>query len=177
MVVNDSYELTINELSEEVVQLLKANHLFAAQQDNRISAAPDMRTIRYYSTLGLLDRPLMQGRLAKYGRRHVLQLLAVKILQAASLPLAEIQEQLYGLSDSELEAVIDMYVSDALSSGASEPIQKEKESLRTNIWREIIIAPGLKISAHDTWGGAVDQTLLELKIRAALEILNRPPSK
>jgi DNA-binding transcriptional MerR regulator len=168
MIVADTYELTIHELSEEVERLLKENHLFATQQDNRISAAPDMRTIRYYSTLGLLDRPLMQGRIAKYNRRHVLQLLAVKTLQGASLPLADIQEQLYGLSDHELESVIDIYVSENSESSAS---QTHKAPLRTVVWREIIIAPGLKLSADDTWGGATDQALLESKIRAALEIL------
>jgi DNA-binding transcriptional MerR regulator len=167
MIVEDSYTLTIDELSDEVVRVLKANNLFASHHDNRVSAAPDMRTIRYYSSLGLLDRPSIEGRVAKYNRRHLLQLLAVKTLQGVSLPLSEIQEQLYGLSEAELEAVIAFYIPE-LSQRSTDSY---KESIRTICWREIVIEPGLKIMADDAWLGETDQAVIEQKIRAALEVL------
>ncbi len=94
MIVNDSYALTIDELSQEVARLLKAHDLFDSHQDNRVSPTPDMRTIRYYSSLGLIDRPLIVGRVAKYSRRHLLQILAIKTLQKNARPLSEIQERL-----------------------------------------------------------------------------------
>ncbi|HEY9677869.1 MAG TPA: MerR family transcriptional regulator [Drouetiella sp.] len=167
MIVEDAYTLTIDELSEEVVRVLKANNLFASHNDNRVSAAPDMRTIRYYTSLGLLDRPSIEGRVAKYSRKHLLQLLAVKTLQGVSLPLSEIQEQLYGLTEAELEAVIAFYIPE-LSERTNDAY---KESIRTVTWREIIIEPGLKIMADDTWGADADLTAIEQKIRAALEVL------
>ena len=179
MIVADKYELTIDELSNEVVRLLKDNHLFATHQDNRVSAAPDMRTIRYYSSLGLIDRPTIQGRVAKYNRRHVLQLLAIKTLQGVALPLSEIQERLYGLSEAELESVISSYCSSESTAhpgaqqgainGATRGTNKESFSFRTVQWREIVIEPGLKILADDSWIGETDQELLEAKIRAAIE--------
>jgi DNA-binding transcriptional MerR regulator len=166
MIVANSYELTIDELSNEVVRLLKVNHIFETQQDNRVSAAPDMRTIRYYSSLGLIDRPSIQGRVAKYNRRHVLQLLAIKTLQGASLPLSEIQERLYGLTETELEAVITSYASNQDQNNSI----IYKELLRIVHWREIVIEPGLKILADESWIGETDQSQLESKIQAAIEM-------
>jgi DNA-binding transcriptional MerR regulator len=167
MEVASHYQLTIDELSHEVVRLLKGNRLYATHQDNRVSAAPDMRTIRYYSSLGLIDRPTIEGRSAKYHRRHVLQLLALKTLQSISLPLSEIQERLYGLADGELEALISSYAVEDRAAAA----QLQKEPVRTVLWREIVIEPGLKILGDDSWKGDTDQSLLEYKIRDALETL------
>lgn len=69
----------------------------------RIRAIPDVRTIRYYTTLGLIDRPAeLRGRTAFYSRRHVEQLVAIKRLQAEGLTLADIQQKLLGLSATKL---------------------------------------------------------------------------
>lgn len=169
MIVANTYELTIDELSNEVVRLLKVNNLFATHQDNRVSAAPDMRTIRYYSSLGLIDRPSIHGRIAKYHRRHLLQLLAIKTMQGAALPLSEIQERLYGLTEAELEAVIASFMPGSTNEKNRDQTTQYKESLRTVNWREIVLEPGLKILADDSWIGETDQALLESKIRAAIE--------
>ena len=72
----------------------------------RVRWNPNPRLIRYYTTLGLLDRPSgSRGQIVHYGARHLLQLLTVKVLQAEGLPLQEIQEKLYGKSDEELQDV------------------------------------------------------------------------
>src|SRR5215471_1357192 len=77
---------------------------YPGQSNGQVRAVPDRRTIRYYTTLGLIDRPAqMRGRTALYGRRHLLQLVAIKRLQANGLSLQEVQQQLLGLSDTELE--------------------------------------------------------------------------
>ena len=69
----------------------------------RVRAVPDTRTIRYYTTLGLIDRPVaMRGRTALYGRRHVLQIVAIKTLQSSGKTLSHIQAELEGLSDRQL---------------------------------------------------------------------------
>src|SRR5437016_1152361 len=45
--------------------------------DGRVARALDPRTVRYYQTLGILDRPhSYEGHKARYGPRHLLQLLA-----------------------------------------------------------------------------------------------------
>src|SRR3954471_22764140 len=94
---------TIAELADLVVGAMAKN--FGGVANGRVRDVPDLRTIRYYTTLGLLDRPAeMRGRTALYGRRHLLQLVAIKRLQANGMSLAEIQARVLGLSDSALEA-------------------------------------------------------------------------
>lgn len=78
----------------------------AGQLNGRVREVPDARTIRWYQTTGIVDRPVaMRGRTALYGRRHLLQLLAIKRLQARGLSLAGIQAELAGASDPMLERV------------------------------------------------------------------------
>ncbi len=93
--------LTVHELAAAVAAALSAEPVEAV--NGRVRAVPDVRTLRYYTTLGLLDRPAeMEGRTAYYGRRHVLQLVAIKRLQARGMPLAEVQARLLSVSDREL---------------------------------------------------------------------------
>src|SRR5881275_1376227 len=93
---------TLDELCDRAARALTLD--YAGQSSGRIRDVPDRRTIRYYTTLGLIDRPAaMRGRTALYGRRHLLQLVAIKRLQARGLALAELQHQLVGLSNRALE--------------------------------------------------------------------------
>jgi DNA-binding transcriptional MerR regulator len=62
------------------------------------------RTLHYYRSAGLLDAP-ESGAGRGYGRRHLLQLKAIRILQAQGLPLSRIQQLLFGRSDEELEQI------------------------------------------------------------------------
>lgn len=74
-----------------------------ADRSKRVRWKPTPRLVRFYSTRGLVDRPAeMRGRTAFYGPRHLLQLLAIKALQAAGLSLAEVQAELAGASDALL---------------------------------------------------------------------------
>ncbi len=67
---------------------------------------PNERLVRWYVTVGLVDPPLSRrGRVARYGRRHLLQLVAVKRRQAEGRSLAEIQAELAGATDEKLAAV------------------------------------------------------------------------
>jgi DNA-binding transcriptional MerR regulator len=67
---------------------------------------PNERLVRWYVTVGLVDPPLSRrGRVARYGRRHLLQLVAVKRRQAEGRSLAEIQTELAGATDEKLAAV------------------------------------------------------------------------
>ncbi len=93
---------TIGELALAVQQAL-ATTSYPGQKSARVREVPDRRTIRYYTTIGLLDKPAeMRGRTAYYGRRHLLQLVAIKRLQALGKSLVEIQAELTGASDSAL---------------------------------------------------------------------------
>jgi DNA-binding transcriptional MerR regulator len=91
---------TIEQLPDRVAELLSQD--YEGQQNGRVRELPNGRTIRWYTTIGLVDRPISRGRTALYGPRHVLQLAAVKRLQAAGRTLAEIQQELVGVTDDRL---------------------------------------------------------------------------
>lgn len=92
---------TLEQLSDRVADLLADG--YEGQRNGRVRELPNGRTIRWYTTIGLVDRPLAnRGRVALYGPRHALQLAAIKQLQARGLSLAQIQERLLGISDEEL---------------------------------------------------------------------------
>lgn len=98
---------TIDELEENVARALARGYQGPA--NGQVRAVPDRRTIRYYTTLGLLDRPAeMRGRTALYGRRHLLQMVAIKKLQAEGASLADVQTELGGKSDKALAAIADL---------------------------------------------------------------------
>ncbi len=64
---------------------------------------PDERTVRYYGTLGLLDRPLaMRGRTALYGKKHAAQVIAIKRLQTMDRSLNEIRQMWHRLDEPTL---------------------------------------------------------------------------
>ena len=79
-------------LSELVAEAAASIATLPAPKNGQVRAVPDERTVRYYGTIGLLDRPVaMRGRTALYGRRHLAQVVAIKRLQSAGRSLAEIQ--------------------------------------------------------------------------------------
>ena len=107
---------TLDELAERVDMALAVD--YHGQPSGRVRAVPDRRAIRWYTTIGLIDRPAAhRGRTALYGQRHLLQLVAVKRLQAKGLPLVAIQRELAGATDTELARVA------RLAEGARSPAQ------------------------------------------------------
>jgi DNA-binding transcriptional MerR regulator len=95
---------TLDELAERVETALAVD--YHGQASGRVRAVPDRRAIRWYTTIGLIDRPVAhRGRTALYGPRHLMQLVAVKRLQARGLPLVSIQQELAGATDTQLARV------------------------------------------------------------------------
>ncbi|WP_432871514.1 MerR family transcriptional regulator [Microbispora rosea] len=112
---------TIGELAERAADLLSQERHVHGQErhareprvggpepraNGRVREVPNERLIRWYTTIGLLDPPLgRRGRVALYGRRHLLQLVAVKRRQADGLSIADIQTELAGATDAMLQRV------------------------------------------------------------------------
>jgi MerR HTH family regulatory protein len=110
---------TLDELVRRAAVAL-AGPAYPGSPNGRVRDVPDRRTVRWYSTIGLVDRPAaMQGRTALYGVRHLLQIVAVKRFQAQGRSLAEIQAELAGATDDMLRRVAE--VSDDLVEGAASP--------------------------------------------------------
>src|SRR5690349_19161242 len=82
-------DLTISDLADA------AGGLLAGVQQSRykVRALPDVRTLRYYLREGVLDPPLTyDGGWARFGYRHLLQVVVTKRLQAEYLALRKIKE-------------------------------------------------------------------------------------
>ena len=95
---------TLEELCLHVEAVLASQGV--ASENGRIRTLPDERTLRYYTTLGLLARPaVLKGRTAFYDRTHLAQVVAIKRLQARGNSLAQIQERLAGCTARELETL------------------------------------------------------------------------
>lgn len=107
----------MDELVEKVREALAAE--YPGAPNGRVRDLPDRRAIRWYTTIGLVDRPLgMRGRAALYGPRHLQQLVAIKRLQAEGRSLAQIQADFTWLSPEGLDEVAQ--VPEALLAGTGE---------------------------------------------------------
>jgi DNA-binding transcriptional MerR regulator len=94
-------DLTLDELVDAADKLLKV----VAPKQTRYAVAerPDVRTIRYYTTRGLLPKPLSyDGGRARYGFAHLARLVAIKRMQAEHLTLEQIARALEGRSDDDV---------------------------------------------------------------------------
>ena len=119
------------------------------------------RSIRYYRTLGLIDAPEGGG----YGEKHLLQLTAVRLLQAQGLPLRRIRELLYGRSLRELREIRQRGLAEAQRATAavrvSLPVQDE-------LWRVIPLDEDfLLVSRHGTSLTPVQREAVLLALRTS----------
>src|SRR5689334_19976786 len=78
------------------------------------------RTVRYYTTEGLLPSPDMRGRYALYGEEHLLRLQLIGRLKEAFLPLGEIKTRLDQLNMAQVRQL--------LAENRQEPKQPVAES-------------------------------------------------
>jgi DNA-binding transcriptional MerR regulator len=108
-------------------------------EDQRVAAIPDGRTVRYYQSIGVVDRPLRyDGRTAVYGWRHLLQVVATKRLQTAGYTLAQVQQSLAGRATEALEGAV------LPASPAPAPAPAEVVPVRPLVSAEV--APGVIVT-------------------------------
>lgn len=94
---------SLEQLAEESLKYLQDD----GGESKRVQWRPNGRQIRYYSTLGLLDKPDTEnGRTVWYGPKHLLQLLAIKRLQLDGMKLADIQRTLAGATIEEMRQLV-----------------------------------------------------------------------
>ena len=92
------------------------------------------RTVRYYVQLGLVDRPEGETRAARYGRRHLEQLLHIRQLSASGLSLERIREVLGG---------------EAAPPAPARPRRPGSVQVRSHVW----VAPGVELQIDPTEAG------------------------
>lgn len=107
--------------------------------DGRVREAPDARTIRYYQQLGLVDRPVRyDGRKALYGRRSLIQAVAVKLLQSEGRSLPQIQRAFASQPFDAFERAVLDAVGEVPSTPAPAPMP-----VALRVWE---LAPGVTLT-------------------------------
>ena len=124
------------------------------------------RTLHYYRSVGLLDAP-ESGAGRGYGRRHLLQLKAIRILQAHGLPLSRIQQLLFARSDEELEQIAES--AGQIDPGITNVHSRAFDSKQT--WTVYPLNEQLFVVARN--GAHLSRSQLE----AIGKICNAPPKK
>jgi DNA-binding transcriptional MerR regulator len=136
---------TIDELVERVREALAAE--YSGASDGRVRDVPDRRAIRWYTTIGLVDRPLgMRGRTALYGPRHLQQIVAIKRRQAAGRSLSQIQVELSWVSDAVL-ADVSRVPERLLETDGPDP-DDPATAPRTHFWSHAPASPAPGVTAR-----------------------------
>lgn len=96
---------TLEQLVETANQLLP-QFLPQQESDQRVQEEVNPRLVRHYTTLGLIDKPLKEGREARYTYRHLLQLLVIRRLQMEGYSANAINQLTLSKANPELEDLL-----------------------------------------------------------------------
>ena len=86
------------------------------------------RTVRYYMQIGLVDRPEGETRAARYGQRHLEQLLSIRRWSQAGLSLERIRTLLAG--DTEA------------------PADTHQRAGTIEVWSHFVVAEGVEVKLN-----------------------------
>jgi len=188
--MDDGALCTLDELTELVGTALSVD--YPGAPTGRVRDVPDQRVIRWYVTRGLVDRPVAaRGRVALYGRRHLLQLVAIKRRQAEGASLAEIQAELTGATDEALARVArlaELPTRPRDGHGTAAPLPQRtrfwadrpapaaaaapvEPAVDATVLRGIRLAPGVTLLIEDGAARATDLAAIQAAARPLLDLL------
>ena len=112
------------------------------------------RTVRYYIQLGLVDRPDGETRAARYGERHLGQLLGIRKWQQAGLSLERIAELLADPS-------------------AKGPPPRRRGAGTVEVWSHLVIDEGVELTINPGAAGLTPAQVRRLfrEVGAAYETI------
>lgn len=90
----------------QVTNELLPQYLPQERSHTRVREEVTPRLVRHYTTLGMLDEPLKEGRYAVYTYRHLLQILVVRRLLAEGFGASAIDKLATAKNNAELEALL-----------------------------------------------------------------------
>ncbi len=96
---------SLDEFVQETNQLLP-QYLPQERSHTRVREEVTPRLVRHYTTLGMLDEPLKEGRYAVYNYRHLLQILVLRKLLAEGFGASAIDKLATAKNNAELEALL-----------------------------------------------------------------------
>src|SRR5215210_6154766 len=131
-------------------------------------AAPSARSVRFYVSNGLLDRPEGKGTAATYNYRHLLQLLAIKIRQREGQTLEVIKGEMTTMTGDALERRVATLLASALDAGGVEAVAHDDD--RQWSWRRISVLDGVELHIRDDSVAARQDAIIAMReaVRAAL---------
>lgn len=179
------------EFADEAARLV--GQFVPKQERGSVTEVPDERMIRYYIAEGLISAPEgRQGAAAVYGYTHLLQLLAVKRLQAEHLPIKKIREMVEGKTANALEQILEVANTPATRKNSAmlylESLMKPKlakasapmpaaaaASVNTakSAWARIEIEDGLELHVREDYQLTGDLRERQRLARAILNELDR----
>jgi DNA-binding transcriptional MerR regulator len=152
--------------------------------DQRLKEELTPRLVRHYASQGSLEEPQKEGREARYTYRHLLQLLALRRLQAEGHRTGAVAPLTSAMSDSELEKLLGGQSQVALTQSSNSaldflqslrsgggqpaagpsvnPVNKETR------WVHHKLAPGLKLEIREDFRVPNDLAPLLKQIEKAL---------
>src|SRR3954469_13209048 len=153
-------------LAAHVTSLVDAAGLRPTNASAR--AAPSARSVRFYVSHGLLDRPEGTGTAATYGYRHLLQLLGIKIRQREGQRLEVIKREMKELAADALDRRVATSLAPALATGSDVAVQHDDD--RPAVWRRLPVADGIELHVRDDSPAARESALVAMRdaIRGAL---------
>lgn len=134
-------------VSEEVL-----SELGIEQHRGTVSLVPDERTIRYYVSEGLIQSAdEKQGTASVFSYKHLLQLVAVKKLQAEHLPIRKIRELVSGKDEQQLENLL----------GVSSADRKKTDQMEAKRYLESLLTPSMALATQQLPSSAPVQKSLQ----------------
>jgi len=117
----------------------------AKDAEGRVSRIFSERSFRHYQTLGCIDAPEKNGRLASYGFRHFLQALLVRKLLWQRLSSEQITTLLVGRTTVELERMMIGGVELVPRTGSDGVEADTSMSGSLETWSRLRVIPGVEI--------------------------------
>jgi DNA-binding transcriptional MerR regulator len=109
------------------------------------------RTVRYYMQIGLVDRPEGETRAARYGPRHLEQLLTIRKWQRAGLSLERIRELL-------------------AAPDQATPPPRPRGAGTVEVWSHLVLADGVELHIEPARAGLSPEQVRRL-LREAIALL------
>lgn len=133
-------------------------------------AAPSARSVRFYVSTGLLDRPEGTGTAATYTYRHLLQLLAIKIRQREGQTLDLIRNEMREVTGDALERRVASWLAPALLGAGESVLNQGDDDDQPWSWRRVPVADGVELHVRDDLPAAREDAILAMReaVRAAL---------
>jgi DNA-binding transcriptional MerR regulator len=170
---------------------LLPRYLPAEKASDKVRDEVNARLVRHYTTAGLIDEPAKEGREARYGFRHLLQVLVVRRLLQEGCASAAVFRLTSGRSNEELENLLDSGLTPSDSNPATEFLRGLRPQLSGNranqrsntrprtdpsasAWERHPVTPGVELHLRADLARPMDTGTLNKVLEQISALLRRP---